>query len=78
MLVIDADQHLVGMCPIMLLLFFFGRLGVMYPILIARNLHLLGIMTDKDLAFRVIAEGLDIRSTIISQVMTRVCAKGLP
>ncbi|KAF9428509.1 hypothetical protein BGZ94_002138 [Podila epigama] len=33
--------------------------------------HLVGIMTDKDLAFRVIAEGLDIRSTLISQVMTR-------
>ncbi|KAF9324851.1 hypothetical protein BG006_000168 [Podila minutissima] len=33
--------------------------------------HLVGIMTDKDLAFRVIAEGLDIRSTLIAQVMTK-------
>ncbi|KAG0337170.1 hypothetical protein BG000_005740 [Podila horticola] len=33
--------------------------------------HLVGIMTDKDLAFRVVAEGLDIRSTLIAQVMTK-------
>ncbi|KAG0223392.1 hypothetical protein BGW41_005604 [Actinomortierella wolfii] len=33
--------------------------------------HLVGIMTDKDLAFRVVAEGLDIRSTLLSQVMTK-------
>ena len=33
--------------------------------------NLLGIMTDKDLAFRVVAEGLDIH-TPISQVMTKV------
>lgn len=35
-----------------------------------------GIMTDKDLAFRVIAEGLDIRSTLIAQVMTKVGLTG--
>ena len=33
---------------------------------------LTGIMTDKDLAFRVVSEGLDIRNTLISQVMTKV------
>lgn len=33
---------------------------------------LAGIMTDKDLAFRVVAEGLDIHSTLVSQVMTKV------
>ena len=33
---------------------------------------LVGIMTDKDLAFRVVAEGLDVHTTLISQVMTRV------
>ncbi|GJJ72844.1 hypothetical protein EMPS_05202 [Entomortierella parvispora] len=32
---------------------------------------LVGIMTDKDLAFRVVSEGLDIRNTLISQVMTK-------
>ncbi|KAK3842732.1 MAG: CBS and PB1 domain protein [Linnemannia gamsii] len=32
---------------------------------------LVGIMTDKDLAFRVVAEGLDVRNTLISQVMTK-------
>lgn len=35
-----------------------------------------GIMTDKDLAFRVVAEGLDIRSTLIAQVMTKVGLTG--
>src|SRR5690349_24804981 len=34
--------------------------------------HWLGIMTDKDLAFRVVAEGLDVRNTLIAQVMTKV------
>ena len=29
-------------------------------------------MTDKDLAFRVVAEGLDVRNTLIAQVMTKV------
>jgi len=78
-LVIDEDQHLVGMYPTCRCFCrFFRRLGIMYTILIAGNLRLLGIMTDKDLAFRVIAEGLDIRNTIISQVMTRVCTKGPP
>ncbi|KAF9952860.1 hypothetical protein BGZ72_005868 [Mortierella alpina] len=37
----------------------------------AQEQTLVGIMTDKDLAFRVVAEGLDIRNTLISQVMTR-------
>ncbi|KAG0351362.1 hypothetical protein BGZ54_003278 [Gamsiella multidivaricata] len=32
---------------------------------------LVGIITDKDLAFRVVAEGLNIHITLISQVMTR-------
>ncbi|KAF9416379.1 hypothetical protein BGZ94_010240 [Podila epigama] len=40
-------------------------------LVIDKDQHLVGIMTDKDLAFRVVAEGLDIRSTLISQVMTR-------
>ncbi|KAG0039831.1 hypothetical protein BGZ82_006533 [Podila clonocystis] len=40
-------------------------------LVIDEDQHLVGIMTDKDLAFRVIAEGLDIRNTLISQVMTR-------
>ncbi|KAF9292555.1 hypothetical protein BGZ68_003461 [Mortierella alpina] len=40
-------------------------------LVIDRDSNLVGIMTDKDLAFRVVAEGLDIRSTLISQVMTR-------
>lgn len=30
----------------------------------------MGILTDKDIAFRVVAEGLDLRSTSVSQVMT--------
>ncbi|KAG0000959.1 hypothetical protein BGZ79_005280 [Entomortierella chlamydospora] len=33
--------------------------------------NLVGIMTDKDLAFRVVAEGLDVHNTLISQVMTK-------
>lgn len=33
--------------------------------------RLVGIVTDKDLAFRVVAEGLDPRQTTVSQVMTR-------
>jgi CBS domain-containing protein len=33
--------------------------------------ELVGILTDKDIAYRVVAEGLDARSTIISSVMTR-------
>ncbi|KAG0052751.1 hypothetical protein BGZ83_002155 [Gryganskiella cystojenkinii] len=37
----------------------------------AQEQTLVGIMTDKDLAFRVVAEGLDIRNTLISQVMTK-------
>ncbi|KAG0254011.1 hypothetical protein DFQ27_007088 [Actinomortierella ambigua] len=40
-------------------------------LVIDEDQHLVGIMTDKDLAFRVVAEGLDIRSTLLSQVMTR-------
>ncbi|KAG0294915.1 hypothetical protein BGZ98_001577 [Dissophora globulifera] len=40
-------------------------------LVIDRDSTLVGIMTDKDLAFRVVAEGLDIRTTLISQVMTR-------
>ena len=31
---------------------------------------LVGILTDKDIAFRVVAEGLDVRTTPVSQVMT--------
>ncbi|KAF9917208.1 hypothetical protein FBU30_000881, partial [Linnemannia zychae] len=37
----------------------------------AQEQTLVGIMTDKDLAFRVVAEGLDVRNTLISQVMTK-------
>ncbi|KAJ1554153.1 hypothetical protein HK405_005870 [Cladochytrium tenue] len=33
--------------------------------------HLAGILTDKDIAFRVIAEGLDPRSTTVADVMTQ-------
>ncbi|KAI8618952.1 hypothetical protein BC830DRAFT_1106458, partial [Chytriomyces sp. MP71] len=33
--------------------------------------QLSGILTDKDIAFRVVAEGLDLRSTTVSQCMTR-------
>ncbi|KAJ3093025.1 hypothetical protein HK102_012234 [Quaeritorhiza haematococci] len=33
--------------------------------------HLAGILTDKDLTYRVVAEGLDPRSTPVSQIMTR-------
>ncbi|KAF9190765.1 hypothetical protein BGZ50_009816 [Haplosporangium sp. Z 11] len=40
-------------------------------LVIDRDSTLVGIMTDKDLAFRVVAEGLDIRNTRVSQVMTR-------
>jgi CBS domain-containing protein len=32
---------------------------------------LVGILTDKDIAYRVVAEGLDARSTTISSVMTK-------
>ncbi|KAJ3183671.1 hypothetical protein HDU85_002100 [Gaertneriomyces sp. JEL0708] len=31
---------------------------------------LVGILTDKDIAYRVVAEGLDVRNTVVSQVMT--------
>lgn len=31
---------------------------------------LMGILTDKDIAFRVVAEGLDLRTTTVAQVMT--------
>ncbi|KAG0289058.1 hypothetical protein BGZ96_007293 [Linnemannia gamsii] len=37
----------------------------------AQEQTLVGIMTDKDLAFRVVAEGLDVRNTLIDQVMTK-------
>ncbi|KAF9122782.1 hypothetical protein BGW39_009493 [Mortierella sp. 14UC] len=37
----------------------------------AQEQTLVGIMTDKDLAFRVVAEGLDVRNTLIAQVMTK-------
>ncbi|KAF9585896.1 hypothetical protein BGW38_000167 [Lunasporangiospora selenospora] len=37
----------------------------------AQEQTLVGIMTDKDLAFRVVSEGLDIRNTLLAQVMTR-------
>ena len=30
----------------------------------------MGILTDKDIAFRVVAEGLDVRSATVAQVMT--------
>lgn len=33
--------------------------------------RLVGIITDRDLAFRVVAENLDPRQTIVSQIMTR-------
>ncbi|KNC96179.1 uncharacterized protein SPPG_08334 [Spizellomyces punctatus DAOM BR117] len=32
---------------------------------------LVGILTDKDIAYRVVAEGLDVRATLVSAVMTR-------
>ncbi|KAJ3191713.1 hypothetical protein HK101_007485 [Irineochytrium annulatum] len=32
---------------------------------------LVGILTDKDISFRVVAEGLDVRYTTVAQVMTR-------
>ncbi|KAJ3271848.1 hypothetical protein HDV01_006133 [Terramyces sp. JEL0728] len=31
---------------------------------------LVGILTDKDIAFRVVADGLDVRTTVVSDVMT--------
>ncbi|KAF9365367.1 hypothetical protein BGX34_010279 [Mortierella sp. NVP85] len=40
-------------------------------LVIDKDSTLAGIMTDKDLAFRVVAEGLDIHSTLVSQVMTK-------
>ncbi|KAJ3325063.1 hypothetical protein HDU76_013257 [Blyttiomyces sp. JEL0837] len=33
--------------------------------------QLSGILTDKDIAYRVVAEGLDVRTTTVAQVMTR-------
>ncbi|KAJ3408241.1 hypothetical protein HDV05_005072 [Chytridiales sp. JEL 0842] len=33
--------------------------------------QLSGILTDKDIAYRVVAEGLDVRATTVAQVMTR-------
>ncbi len=74
MLVIDAqEQTLVGKKAFLKILsrpFACQKSKVLIP----RSVELdsLGIMTDKDLAFRVVAEGLDIRNTLISQVMTRV------
>jgi CBS domain-containing protein len=35
-----------------------------------QNGNLVGILTDKDIAFRVVAEGLDIRTTSVQDVMT--------
>ncbi|RKO86007.1 hypothetical protein BDK51DRAFT_8880, partial [Blyttiomyces helicus] len=32
---------------------------------------LVGILTDKDIAYRVVAEGLDLRTTLVSDVMTQ-------
>jgi signal-transduction protein with cAMP-binding, CBS, and nucleotidyltransferase domain len=32
---------------------------------------LIGILTDKDIAYRVVAEGLDARATLVSNIMTR-------
>ncbi|KAJ3035467.1 hypothetical protein HDV00_003716 [Rhizophlyctis rosea] len=32
---------------------------------------LVGILTDKDIAYRVVAEGLEIRTTLVSSIMTR-------
>ncbi|KAF9436024.1 hypothetical protein BGZ76_005013 [Entomortierella beljakovae] len=40
-------------------------------LVVDRDSNLVGIMTDKDLAFRVVAEGLDVRSTLVSQIMTK-------
>lgn len=34
------------------------------------NVTLTGILTDKDLAFRVVAQGLDVRGTKVNKVMT--------
>lgn len=42
-----------------------------FVLVVDGNGRLVGIVTDKDLAFRVVAEGLDPRQTIVSQVMTR-------
>ncbi|KAJ3087099.1 hypothetical protein HK102_011821 [Quaeritorhiza haematococci] len=33
--------------------------------------HLTGILTDKDIAFRVVAEGYDVRATTVASVMTQ-------
>jgi signal-transduction protein with cAMP-binding, CBS, and nucleotidyltransferase domain len=32
---------------------------------------LIGILTDKDIAYRVVAEGLDARATLVTNIMTR-------
>ncbi|KAG0004196.1 hypothetical protein BGZ65_000764, partial [Modicella reniformis] len=40
-------------------------------LVVDKDSTLVGIVTDKDLTFRVVAEGLDIRTTLISQVMTK-------
>ena len=44
------------------------------PILVVENEHtmkLVGIVTDRDLALKVVAEGRDARSTTVESVMTR-------
>ncbi|KAI1314956.1 hypothetical protein EDD11_001541 [Mortierella claussenii] len=48
-----------------------GSLKADAVLVIDNDSTLVGIMTDKDLAFRVVAEGLDVRTTLVSQVMTR-------
>ncbi|KAG0243846.1 hypothetical protein BGX31_010170 [Mortierella sp. GBA43] len=48
-----------------------GSLRADAILVIDKESTLAGIMTDKDLAFRVIAEGLDTHTTLISQVMTK-------
>ncbi|KAI8818390.1 uncharacterized protein EV422DRAFT_559774, partial [Fimicolochytrium jonesii] len=39
-------------------------------LIVDEDSHLVGILTDKDLAYRVVAEGLDAQTTLVSQVMT--------
>jgi CBS domain-containing protein len=39
-------------------------------ILVVENEHLIGIFSERDVVFRVIAQGLDAKTTVLSEVMT--------
>lgn len=39
-------------------------------VMVVENEHLIGIFTERDAVFRVIARGLDARTTLLSEVMT--------